>query len=141
MLKTRLLPSLALFLTTALAQQPPRIPVERTSPLDTSVQVFGQKIRYLEAGAEHPQTLILVHGLGSDSGEWAANIGPLSQRYHVLAIDLIGFGQSEQPLIEYDIKTYTDFLSGFLRALKLPRATFVGNSFGGWIALRLAAES
>jgi 2-hydroxy-6-oxonona-2,4-dienedioate hydrolase len=113
--------------------------VSSTPPEEKSVVVFGQKIHYVEAGNDGP-TLILLHGLGADSSIWAANLATLSEKTHVFAIDQIGFGRSDKPLLDYRITTFTDFLYGFMQALKIPRATLVGHSVGGWVAADFAVQ-
>src|SRR5215207_183457 len=101
------------------------------------VLVFGQKINYIEAGSG--PTVILLHGLGGSSQVWQFNIGPLAEKYHVVVPDQIGFGKSDKPLVNYRIRTYVDFLDQFCKQLKIERATLVGNSMGGWIAVMFTA--
>jgi pimeloyl-ACP methyl ester carboxylesterase len=113
-----------LFLISAAAQA--------QSPADKYATVFGNKIHYLEAGSG--PTVILLHGLGGDSSNWATNIGPLAQKYHVIVPDQIGFGKSDKPLINYRVGTLVDFLDAFYKELKLDKASVVGNSLGGWTA-------
>jgi len=96
------------------------------------VVVFGQKIRYVEAGSG--PTVILLHGLGGSSDSWTFNLGPLAEQFHVVVPDQIGFGKSDKPVINYRVRTYVDFLDEFCRQLKIERATLVGHSMGGWIA-------
>lgn len=100
--------------------------------VEKSATVFGAKIRYLEAGAG--PAVVLLHGLGGDSSNWAATIGPLSQKYRVIIPDQIGFGRSDKPMISYRVGTLVDFLDGLLKELKIERASLVGNSLGGWTA-------
>ena len=107
-----------------------------TAPVNKDVTVFGMKIHYVEAGSG--PVVILLHGLGGNSTNWAFNIAPLSQNYRVIVPDQIGFGQSDKPLINYRIGTYVDFLDRFLTELKIERASLVGNSMGGWIAASYA---
>jgi 2-hydroxy-6-oxonona-2,4-dienedioate hydrolase len=102
-------------------------------PQEKVTAVFGQNIRYYEAG--QGPTVILLHGLGSVKEIWMANFGTLAAKYHVYTIDQIGFGHSDKPLLEYKIATFVDFLQGFMQAQNISKATLVGNSLGGWIAL------
>ena len=102
------------------------------------VLVFGQKIHYVEAGSG--PTVILLHGLGGSSGSWHFNFAALAEKYHVVVPDQIGFGKSDKPLANYRIRTYVDFLDQFCRQLKIERATLVGNSMGGWIAVMFTAS-
>lgn len=94
--------------------------------------VFGQKIRYLEAGSG--PTVILLHGLGGSGQNWMFTVGALSPQFHVVVPDQIGFGNSDKPAINYRVRTYVDFLDQFCKQLKIERATLVGHSMGGWIA-------
>jgi pimeloyl-ACP methyl ester carboxylesterase len=94
--------------------------------------VYGVKIHYVEAGSG--PVVVLLHGLGGNTTNWAFNIAPLAQKYRVIVPDQIGFGQSDKPLINYRINTYVDFLDAFLKGLKIERASLVGNSMGGWVA-------
>ena len=99
--------------------------------------VFGQKIHYVEAGSG--PTVILLHGIGGSSQVWQLNIAALSEKYHVVVPDQIGFGKSDKPLVNYRIRTYVDFLDQFCKQLKIERASLVGNSMGGWIATAFTA--
>src|SRR5580704_17638060 len=112
--------------------QNPGLPEEKVAA------VYGQNIHYFEVG--QGPTVILLHGLGGAKEFWLANIGALASKYHVYAIDQIGFGQSDKPLLDYRIATFTDFLYGFMQAEKIAKAAMVGNSFGGWIALDFAVQ-
>jgi pimeloyl-ACP methyl ester carboxylesterase len=99
-------------------------------------EVFGQKIHYLEGGSG--PAVILLHGLGVDAGSWAMTTAALAKSFHVFAPDQIGFGQSDKPLMPYRISTFADFLDGFYQQAGITKATLVGNSLGGWIAMRFA---
>lgn len=94
--------------------------------------VFGQKIHYVDVGTG--PVVVLLHGLGGNSLNWAFNFAALSQKYRVIAPDQVGFGRSDKPLINYRVQTYADFLDKFLDTLGVERASLVGNSMGGWIA-------
>jgi 2-hydroxy-6-oxonona-2,4-dienedioate hydrolase len=107
-------------------------------PQEKVAAVYGQNIHYFEVG--QGPTVILLHGLGGAKEFWLANIGALAAKYHVYALDQIGFGQSDKPLLDYKIATFTDFLQGFMQVEKIAKATVVGNSFGGWIAIDFAVQ-
>jgi pimeloyl-ACP methyl ester carboxylesterase len=106
-------------------------------PLKETV-VFGQKIKYVDVGSG--PVVVLLHGLGGNSSNWAFNISALSAKYRVIAPDQIGFGRSDKPLINYRVGTYADFLDKLLDGLNVERATLVGNSMGGWIAALYAVK-
>jgi pimeloyl-ACP methyl ester carboxylesterase len=119
--------AIILFLGPAGAQTPAPARTEK------EVRIYGQKIRYLEAG-QGERTVILLHGMGGTAANWMLNINQLAAKYRVIVPDQIGFGQSDKPMINYRIGTYVDFLDRLYNELKIERATLVGNSMGGWIA-------
>jgi pimeloyl-ACP methyl ester carboxylesterase len=100
--------------------------------------VFGQNIKYVDVGSG--PVVVLLHGLGGNSSNWAFNFAALSAKYRVIAPDQIGFGRSDKPLISYRVGTYADFLDKFLEGLNVERASLVGNSMGGWIAALYALK-
>ena len=103
------------------------------APASKQVEVFGQKIHYLEAGSG--PDVILLHGLGADSTNWAMNTAVLAKNFHVFVPDQIGFGESDKPMINYRVGTLVDFLDGFYKKVGITKATVVGNSLGGWTAM------
>lgn len=107
-------------------------------PPAQTTEVFGQKIRYYESGSG--PVVVLLHGMGSSADTWAATIAPLAKQFHVFALDQVGFGHSDKPLMDYKIATYADFLREFMRVLGLPKATIIGSSNGGWIAATFAIQ-
>jgi 2-hydroxy-6-oxonona-2,4-dienedioate hydrolase len=106
------------------------------APAHKLVEVYGQKIHYVEAGSG-PE-VILLHGLGGDSTNWQFTIPALAANFHVYAPDQLGFGESDKPLINYRVATLVDFLDAFCRKLGISKAMVVGNSLGGWVALDFA---
>ena len=103
------------------------------APASKQVEVFGQKIHYLEAGSG--PTVVLLHGLGGDGANWAFTLPALAKSFHVFVPDQIGFGQSDKPLIDYRVGTLVDFLEAFFQKTGITKAVLVGNSLGGWTAL------
>src|SRR5438067_6866400 len=100
------------------------------------VTVFGARIHYVDVGAG--PTVILLHGLADDVGVWGSVVPALAAKHRVIALDQVGFGRSDKPLLNYRAATFVDFLDGFLNELKIDRASLVGNSLGGWIAADFA---
>ncbi len=96
------------------------------------VTVFGAKIHYVDVGSG--PSVILLHGLADDIGVWASVIPALAAKHRVIALDQLGFGDSDKPLLNYRVSTFVDFLDGFLNELKMERASLVGNSLGGSVA-------
>jgi pimeloyl-ACP methyl ester carboxylesterase len=100
--------------------------------------VLGFKLHYEEAG--RGPVVVLLHGLGGDGSRWAPNIGPLSREFRVIALDLIGFGQSDKPLANYHTGMLSEFLARFLATIGVSKASLVGNSMGGSVALYTAVH-
>ena len=82
--------------------------------------------------------VVLLHGLADDVGVWGSVMPALAAKHRVIALDQVGFGRSDKPLLDYRAATFVDFLDGFLNELKIDRASLVGNSLGGWIAADFA---
>ena len=98
--------------------------------------VFGRKICYYDTG--RGPTLVLVHGVGGDADQWAFCFDGLAASHRVIAIDLLGFGRSDKPLIDYRIAGYIEVLDRFLAGVGIASASFVGHSLGGWIVAAFA---
>lgn len=107
---------------------------------DKTVMVFGAKINYIELGDATKPTVILIHGLGGSTANWMTNTVALSQSYHVIALDQVGFGKSDKPALKYRVATFVDFLDKFMSELKIEKASLVGNSLGGWVAALMAIK-
>ena len=128
--------------TTAVAAKTPEslLMPESSLPAKKNVAVFGQRIAYYDAGSG--PVVVLVHGFASEARfDWGNVILPLAKRHRVIALDQIGFGASEKPLIDYSIQTYVDFLGEFLRVLKVKEFTLAGESLGGWISALYTIEA
>jgi 2-hydroxy-6-oxo-octa-2,4-dienoate hydrolase len=118
--------------------------MSRTSrpEIGATVDTAGVATNYLETGSGAP--VVLVHGSGpgvSAYANWRLTMPELGAQFRVLAPDMLGFGFTERPdPVTYDMDAWTAQLLGFLDALGLERVHLVGNSFGGAVALRLAAR-
>jgi pimeloyl-ACP methyl ester carboxylesterase len=100
------------------------------------VEVDGLPIRYLTAGEGPP--LVLLHGAGDNALDWRWVMPTLAATHRVYAPDLPGSPNSARPAADYSPAFFERFVAGFLKVLEIGPATFVGNSLGGLIALRLA---
>jgi 2-hydroxy-6-oxonona-2,4-dienedioate hydrolase len=116
------------------------LPLPAQTPVvsEKDVRVFGFKLHYREAGQGKP--IVLLHGLGGDGSRWEPNIAPLAADFRVIALDQIGFGQSDKPLANYHNGMLSEFLVEFLRTLGIQKASLVGNSMGGYVAAYTAVH-
>ena len=104
-------------------------------------------VNYIAAGPEEGQPFLLIHGFGASGFHWRRNVPALAAAgYRVYAIDLVGFGLSAKPIIDYDSRLWRDQCAAFLRevagcgeAADGRRAVVAGNSIGGYCALAVAA--
>src|ERR671933_1628607 len=99
--------------------------------------VYGIKTHYVHAGEGEP--VVLVHGGGPGAGGasgWGNTIPALAKQFHVSAIDLIGAGHTDKPLIEYSFQTLVEHVAGFVDALNLDRVRVVGNSQGAYVGIK-----
>ncbi len=103
--------------------------------------VYGVKTHYVHAGAGEP--VVLIHGGGPGAGGvsgWSHLIPALAPYFHVYAIDLIGSGLTDKPVIEYSFQTLVNHVAGFIDALNLNDVRLVGNSQGAYVAIKYALD-
>ena len=82
------------------------------------IHVDGNKIRYLETG-DTKNILVLLHGLGASAERWNNVIPYFSKNYHLIIPDLVGFGYSDKPLVDYTMDFFSDFLGKFIKVSNL----------------------
>ena len=72
---------------------------------------------YEVKGAREAKPLLLIHGFGpgASSYEWRKNVDTLAEQYRVYVVDLLGFGLSDRPAIDYTAETFTDLIGDFLK--------------------------
>ena len=102
------------------------------------VTIHGHSVGYRMAG-DGP-VLLLIHGIAGSSAAWREVMPTLAGRYTVIAPDLIGHGHSAKPLGDYSLGAYASGMRDLLGALGVERASVVGQSFGGGVALQLAYQ-
>jgi len=101
--------------------------------------VFGNNIAYLREGKGEP--VILIHGITTYSFIWRNIIPLLSTNYDVIAIDLLGCGDSDKPLdVDYSIKSQANIIVEFIKKLNLGKTHIVAHDIGGGIAQILVAN-
>jgi pimeloyl-ACP methyl ester carboxylesterase len=128
----------------ALADAALRFQLRRDGVHSRYVDVDAYRIHYLEAPSRTTQPgkpLLLVHGLGSRGEDWAPMIPTLTaQGFHVYAVDMLGYGRSARPDVDYSISLEEKTVVGFMHAVGLQQVDLAGWSMGGWVALKLAVD-
>ena len=84
--------------------------------------------------------MVLLHGIAGTSATWDAVIPRLAEHYDVIAPDLLGHGESAKPHGDYSLGAYANVVRDLLEALGMERATIVGHSLGGGIAMQFAYQ-
>ena len=110
--------------------------------LSKNVVVDKYLIRYYDifnCSSDRP-TILLLHGLGGSAERWTKIIPSLSSKYRLIIPDIIGFGYSEKPHVEYTVDFFIDFLKKFLNILNISDVIIMGSSFGGLLALEFAIK-
>lgn len=100
--------------------------------------IYKNKYVYFEkTGSGNP--IILLHGWGVDISIFDSITNMLKTKYTVYAIDLPGFGKSDEPAIPYNLDDYVELLYQFIVDLDIHNPILLGHSFGGRIAIKFAS--
>jgi pimeloyl-ACP methyl ester carboxylesterase len=102
------------------------------------MSIHGHDVGFRRAGDGPP--ILLIHGIAGSSQTWGQVMPLLARKYTVVAIDLIGHGQSAKPPGDYSLGNQASALRDFLSVLGIERVSVVGQSFGGGVAMQLAYQ-
>jgi len=100
--------------------------------------LHGHRITYRTAGSG--PVLLLIHGIAGSSATWGEVMPWLAERYCVVAPDLLGHGDSAKPRGDYSLGAYASGIRDLLGVLGHERASIVGHSLGGGVAMQLAYQ-
>jgi pimeloyl-ACP methyl ester carboxylesterase len=98
------------------------------------VQLHGHRVIYHMAGSGPP--VVLIHGMVNSSRHWRSVALELADRHTVIAPDLIGHGDSATPRGDYSLGAHATSIRDLLAVLGIDRATIVGHSLGGGVAMQ-----
>jgi pimeloyl-ACP methyl ester carboxylesterase len=98
--------------------------------------IDGVRLHYQEKGTG--EALVLLHGYTASTYVWKEVFEPLAQRYHVIAVDMKGFGFSGKPAGDYTRRAQSELVIKLLDHLKIDRPILCGNSMGGEVSLNAA---
>lgn len=105
------------------------------------LELHGNRVAYYDAGPrDGHETLLLIHGMAGSSATWRSVIPQLSRNYRVIAPDLLGHGESDKPRGDYSLGAFAVWLRDLLDELGVRRATIVGQSLGGGIAMQFGYQ-
>jgi len=102
------------------------------------IEIHGHRVGYRSAGSG--PAIVLVHGMAGSSATWRSVMPALAERFTVVAPDLVGHGGSEKPRADYSLGAFASGVRDLMLALGHERATLVGHSLGGGIAMQFAYQ-
>jgi pimeloyl-ACP methyl ester carboxylesterase len=102
------------------------------------LELHGDRVAYRDAGSG--ETLLLIHGMAGSSETWRVVIPQLAKKYRVIAPDMLGHGQSDKPRGDYSLGAFAVWLRDLLDELGVTRATIVGQSLGGGVAMQFVYQ-
>jgi pimeloyl-ACP methyl ester carboxylesterase len=106
-----------------------------------TVDVDGVRYFYREVGETNSETILMIHGFLGSSYDFIDVMNQLKDRYHVIAVDMIGFGLSEKPIeFNYAKQNQAQGLANFLDALEIDEVTIMAHSMGGEVSIHLAHD-
>ena len=95
------------------------------------------KINYIKNEIGSKTNIIFLHGWGANINSFMPVINEVSKKYNVYAIDLPGFGLSDEPSKDYMVEDYSKIVLEFINKLKLDNVVLIGHSFGGRVIIKL----
>ena len=117
-------------------------PASAAQTLHKTITVQDQQIFYREAGVEHEKTIVLLHGFPTSSHMYRDLIPKLSEKYHVIAPDYPGFGNSSMPSVhefEYSFDNLAEITEAFLAKVGAEQYTMYLMDYGAPVGFRIAA--
>jgi pimeloyl-ACP methyl ester carboxylesterase len=137
-----LLAGLFLFFSASLAHAAllPLAPENAQYPYPVKYAVIGgNKVAFIDEGKGQP--IIFIHGVSATLTSFNALYSPLIKKgYRVIGIDLLGYGKSDKPDVEYDIPFHSRTVAAFIRQQKLKYVILLGHSMGGAVSIYTALE-
>ncbi|MEA2474458.1 MAG: hypothetical protein QOE06_2373 [Thermoleophilaceae bacterium] len=102
------------------------------------IVLHGHRVSYRQAG--RGPVIVLIHGITGSSDTWLDTIEELSEHHTVVAPDMLGHGESAKPRGDYSLGAYASGIRDLLAALGHDRASVVGHSLGGGVAMQMAYQ-
>ena len=104
------------------------------------LQAGPYRTRYLHAGDTSKPTLVMLHGITGHAEAYVRNLRSHAEHFSCWAIDFIGHGYSDKPDHPLEVKHYIEQVLAFLDAIGVQKASFTGESLGGWVTAQLAID-
>ncbi len=104
------------------------------------IDIHGHRVGYRIGGTPDGPVIVLIHGMAGSSSTWRRVMPALAEHFTVIAPDLVGHGESEKPRGDYSLGAFASGVRDLLLALGHDRATLVGQSLGGGVAMQFAYQ-
>ncbi len=128
----------ALLIVSRLLARRERVAWENATKPGKVVDVSGAPIHHVDEG--HGPAVVLIHGFGGHTFSYRYQVADLSRDHRVVALDLLGYGYSGRTTdADYSLTAQAERVIGLMDALGIERASLVGHSMGGEVAMRVAA--
>ena len=127
------------FLSAQTKEQQPTKPYKLNYRFSTKKVLKNPFISYVDTGKGR-NTILLIHGLGSNAGFWRYNIPELAKKNRVIALDLPGYGKSEKGNYSYSMSFFSNEIKKFVDKLNIHRFILIGHSMGGQVAITFALK-
>ncbi|AGL39031.1 alpha/beta hydrolase [Mycobacterium avium subsp. paratuberculosis] len=102
------------------------------------LELHGDRVAFRDQG--EGEVLLLIHGMAGSSETWRSVIPPLAKKFRVIAPDLLGHGESAKLRTDYSLGAFAVWLRDFLDELGVSRATVIGHSLGGGVAMQFVYQ-
>ena len=112
----------------------------KSSPLDKTVGVNGMKLHYLDWGNENAPDMFLLHGFSGHAHAWDFFASSMCDRYHIVALDQRGHGDSDWSSDGYNHSAYVADVESFVDRVGLRKFLLIGHSMGGMNAIAYAGR-
>jgi len=110
-----------------------------SDPLEIQyVTIHGHRRAFVKTGSG--PAVLLLHGMGCDHTTWDPVVARLARRHTVIAPDLLGHGKSDKPRADYSVGGYANGMRDLLTVLGIDKATVVGHSLGGGVAMQFGYQ-
>ena len=103
-------------------------------------EVNGARTRALRAGKDNTEAVVMLHGTSGHLEAFVRNVPTFAEHFQVHALDMLGHGYTENPGGDLRIPRYVRHVLDYLDSRGIERAHFIGESLGGWVSGRLAAD-
>ena len=100
--------------------------------------LHGHRVSYHRAG--EGSAIVLLHGIGSNALTWEPVGSALAEAHDVIAPDFLSHGASAKPRGDYSLGAFASGVRDLLQLIGIERATIVGHSLGGGVAMQLAYQ-